>query len=322
MDVRKAAPALAAALVLATCSGGSGAKADGAEKQEEVGRLVPVAGGGDITVSQRDEFAGADPTAVSLDGARAMAAGSGPTIWFLFDGGVVVEVSDTSVAFGPSLPARTRSSDIAAGADGAVLVGDSATRQVVRLRDAAITTLPSDTVTLYSRLAVGPDGTVYVASPGVAPGDPAGGRIVAIGPDGSSRTVVEARLAGPIALGPDATLYYVRGGHPSAPYSVVAVAPGGEQQDLTGGDDRKPTDGALADTAHIPAKALAATDRGLYILSENPDTEEVWRVAAGRLDLVLRRMADDIDLTDIAAADGQVYVLDISGHASAIEGAS
>jgi hypothetical protein len=323
MEARKAAPALAAALFLASCSGGSRDKADGADKQDDVGRLVVVAGGGDITVSQRDEFAGSDPTAVSLDGARAMAAGPGPRIWFLFDGGVVVKASDTSVTFGPQLPAITRSSDIAAGSDGAVLVGDSTRRQVVRERDAAITTVPSDTVTPYSQLAVGPDETVYVADPGVAPGDQAGGRIVAIGPDGSTRTVVEERLAGPMAVGPDGTLYYVRGGSRSAPYGVVSLEPGGEQQAVTGGDDHQPTDGGLAHTAHIPGvKALAATEHGLYILSENPDTEDVWRVAAGRLDLVLRRATPHVAMADIAAADGQVYVLDIGGHASAIEGAA
>lgn len=197
-------------------------------------------------------------------------------------------------------------SDIAVGPDDTVyFVSESG--DLLRYRNGQITPIdPGDGE--IQDMAAAADGTVYVA-------DHPNQQIVALAPDGSTRTAVTGAEAGPMATGPDGTLYYYDEETEGA--GMQALAPNGEIRQVTGRRDDEPTEGALAIDVALTAVGMAVTDDGIYTLHRNT----IWRINHdGRLELVLRRRwhrppaggpdDNDIRLRDMAAGGDQIYVWD------------
>jgi hypothetical protein len=266
---------------------------EGGGDTDEVGALETVAEDPELS-SAVDLTAGGDGVWVALEDGQVLtapAAGAGG------DGGL------EPVA---GLDAVSTNAGIAAGGDGTLFATDDDRRQLLRLRDGAVEPAPVPAVQELSELAAGPDGTVYI-------GDYMGLQLVSLSPDGRLSELDTDVQAGPIAVGPDGTVFFVE--DQLFDGRIMVLPAGGEPRELTlevergdgGNPVEQPSDGAAAGESYIEALDLAATADGLYVLSSG---SEVWRIGEDeRLELVLRQ-GGDVALAALAAAGDDVYVLD------------
>ncbi|HEY8524317.1 MAG TPA: hypothetical protein VIL48_05095 [Acidimicrobiales bacterium] len=306
--------AVAVGALAAGCSGGS----DGGDVAD-VGALEPVAGGGGTQLRDVVNLAGVDPRDLDLapGAGQAVAVGAGPdgAVWLLVGGvsrsgtgigPLALEVAGDRVSPAPTVEDAAPGAGVAVAGDGTVVLADGDQRELVRYRDGEVARVRPAGVAEVSLVAVGPDGTAYVA-------DRSGGRVVAVAPDDGVATVVDGAYASALSVGPDGTVHYVD----QDTGAVRSVAPGGEPRTVSGQGSAEPADGEPARGSSLNGTALAAADDGLYVLSAN----EVWRIDGdGVLHLEVRR-GEDAALTALAAAGDRVYVFDeASGTLSLIGG--
>ena len=292
----------AGAATLAGCSDDQAADAG------EVGDLV--------TVAESDELGRAIDMAAAPDG-----------VWLVLEDGQVVTVpagggaesgsgsgSDESESaeadaveparFGPVAP------DAGISADGDdVLVAAAPDRQrLLIVRDGEAATVRVDGVEEMSRVAAAGGGTLYFA-------DHTGPRVVtsdAAAAEGPARSVLDGVLAAPLSGGPGGELYFVDDQVLGGRIRVTDAA--GDARTITGEVERdeegepveRPSDGGDAAESYMDALDLAASGDALYVLTFD---NEVWRIADGRLELVLRR-GGDAALVSLAASGDDVFVLD------------
>jgi hypothetical protein len=270
------------AVTLAGCSDD-----DGGDDAEEVGSLE--------TVVQDDQ----------LGDAVDLAAGSSGT-WVALGDGQVLDVSGDGLETLNGLDAVSTAAGIDASDDGTLFATDPDRRSLVRYRAGEVATGTVPAVQELSELAADAGGTVFVA-------DYDGRQIVSIGADGTVTEVVDDAMAGPMAVAPDGTLYYVD--DQVIDGRIVALPPGGGpvrltrevERDGNGNPVEPPSEGASAGDSYIDARDLVATDDGLLVLTF---TNEVWRIDDNEeLELVLRRGGDSA-LVALGASGADVYVLD------------
>ncbi|MGH9228605.1 MAG: hypothetical protein ACRD07_07690, partial [Acidimicrobiales bacterium] len=260
---------------------------DGGGDAEEVGSLE--------TVVEDDDLAEAVDITAGGDG-----------VWVATGEGQVLEVSGDRLEEVDGLDAVSTAAGIAASQDGTLFATDPQRRRLLRKQGGE----PSDggvpAVEELSELAAGADSTVFVA-------DYEGRQVVSIGAGGTVEELVDDATAGPMAVAPDGTLYYVD--DQVIDGRIVALPPGGGPERLTreverdedGNPVEPPSEGASAGDSYIEARDLAATDDGLLVLTF---TNEVWRIAGDEeLELVLRRGGDSA-LVALGASGDDVYVLD------------
>jgi hypothetical protein len=263
-------------------------------------------GGGEEGGGDADEV-GALETLIEdseLTGAVDLTAGGG--VWVALEDGQVLAIDDDRVEPVTPLDDVSIEAGIAAGGDGTLFATDDARQQLLRLQDGSVEPSRLPAVQELSELAAGPDASVYVA-------DFMGLQLVALRPDGAVEELDQNVQAGPMAIAPDGTVYFVS--DQLFDGRIMALAPGGEPRALTqeverddeGNPLEAPSDGAAAEDLYIDSRDLAAADDGLYVLSF---TNEVWRIGDdGELELVLRR-GDDAALGALAADGNEVFVLD------------
>jgi hypothetical protein len=263
-----------------------------------------------VTVAESDD----------LGRAIDMAAAPGG-VWLVLEDGRVVTVPAGSgrsgdgqgdegdgavepARFGPVAPDAGISA-----ADGGVLVAAAPDRQrLLIVRDGEAATVRVDGVQEMSRVAAAGGGTLYFA-------DHTGPRVVtteAGSAEGPARSVLDGVLAAPLSGGPGGELYFVDdqvlGGR------IRVTDAGGDARTITGEVERdeegepveRPSDGGDAAESYMDALDLAAAGDALYVLTFD---NEVWRIADGQLELVLRR-GGDAALVSLAANEDDVYVLD------------
>jgi hypothetical protein len=264
-----------------------GCSDDGGDDAEEVGRLESVV--------EDDQLGDAVDLAAGGDG-----------VWVALGDGQVLEVSPDGLEAVNGLDAVSTAAGIAASEDGTLFATDPDRRSLVRVQAGELDNGAVPAVQELSELAAGADDAVFIA-------DYEGRQVVSIGPDGTVEELVDDAMAGPMAVAPDGTLYYVD--DQVIDGRIVALAPGGGPEGLTreverdddGNPVEPPSESASAGGSYVDARDLAATDDGLLVLTF---TNEVWRIGDdGGLELVLRRGGDSA-LVALGASGDDVYMLD------------
>jgi hypothetical protein len=278
--------AVAAALGLAAVTV-TGCSDSGGDDADDAGRLE--------TVVEDDDLAEAVDIAVGGDG-----------LWVATGDGQVLEVSGDGLEEVNGLDAVSTAAGIAASEDGTLFATDTQRQRLVRVQGDEFDNGAVPAVEELSELAAGAESTVFVA-------DYEGRQVVSIDAGGAVEEVVDDAMAGPMAVAPDGTLYYVD--DQVIDGRIVALSPGGGPERLTreverdedGNPVEPPSEGASVGDAYIDARDLAATDDGLIVLTF---TNEVWRIGDDEeLELVLRRGGDSA-LVALGASGDDVYVLD------------
>jgi hypothetical protein len=293
-------------VLLVACTDGSGERrSEERPGEDNVGTLTAVAGGGALLPSDLStgaEDAGVEPTSTDLDltyvSDFAVAPDGGLWVFVFAPGDRVREDKALYYLADDHIGSVVSSLDLGVGTgltvtpDGSVYV-PSATWELLRYRNGEFAPTGLSGESEIVRPAGAGDGTVYVT-------DLVHDRIVALAPDGTTRTAVDAVYAAALAVGPDGTLYYDDGENPSEDEiypsdaddgsdtepSIKALTPSGETRLLVDFGDREPTEGAQAAGVDLGLADMAANEDGLYVLSGS----ELWQVDGdGRLHLLLRR---------------------------------